>query len=128
MKPLLLPAVLLALAAPCLHAQTAKKTPVRFTCTCDDATGQTFATAFRDLLVTSPRFSGVSVVDRNTYQIRAVTVDASTENNGAVTAIAVVYLLGETYLHLSVEMCGRNRASSCASDILASFDQTINGQ
>ena len=59
--------LLLALAvAQVLHAQTNPPAPprirVRFTCTCDNSLSRMYATRFRDLLATNPRY--VEIAER----------------------------------------------------------------
>lgn len=110
------------------------KIGIRFVCECDDMTGQTFATAFRDLLATSPRYYETSAVsgiypdgkERTNLQVKVVSVDITQDNSESSSAIAAVFLIGDTvYLTQIVARFGRHHASEEASVMLSSLDNII---
>lgn len=123
-----------------LYAQQSiseKRTPVVFSCSCDDGVGSLYASAFRDALATSPRYqegyaSSVKGPDgkiayRN-WKVVVVSIDpnSSETSSGASSALSVVYLLGDDiYMNSSVQICGRDRVKSCATRTLATLDDLI---
>jgi hypothetical protein len=117
------------------NAVSANKIAIKFSCTCTDTTGALFATAFRDLLVTSPRYTETFVSanklpngkESPNWQIKVVSLDPSPDNSGSSTALSEVFLLGETYyLNQMVQICGRGRTKECASTLLSNFDSYLN--
>lgn len=118
------------------HAQK-KLIPVVFECTCQDQVGELYATAFRDALAKSPRYTETSAAvtkDNNgkpqeyNWQIRVVSVDPAYAV-GRQTAISVVILLGDSfYMTHSIQTCPEAQVAGCAADTLARFDEVVNGQ
>jgi len=128
----ILTALLLTASVPAL-AQT-KKTAVYFHCTCDDTSGAALASAIRDDLAISPRYEEVSASKTVTYQLRMVTMDGGQLNEGYSTVYSAVVTFGpnsddqpDVYAGHAVGMCGRNRVSSCAGNIIAFLDGLIHG-
>ena len=132
----LLSLFLLGFALPALaQTQVPKRTAVKFLCTCSDTTGQAFATAFRDLLATSPRYSETFEVSEKlangkespNWQIEAVSLDPSSNYNGVNAVLSTVFLLGDRYyLTQTVQTCPRSRVAACAANTLATLDKYLN--
>jgi hypothetical protein len=109
--------------------------PVTFKCTCDDVVGSLYATAFRDLLATSPRFIQVNRAEEKDekgktttlhWNVSVVSVDEGENNSGDSSALSIVFLIGDDiYITQRIQTCGRNRATSCASATLAALDNSI---
>jgi hypothetical protein len=127
----LLAMFLLVAAVPSL-AQT-KKMPIVFTCSCDDMTGAALATAIRDQFASSPRYEETSDSKTVTYLLHIVTLDPDEPNKGYSTTYSAVITFGsrdssEVFMGHDVGTCGRNRVSTCASDLVAYVDNTIHGR
>ena len=123
----------------CLNApsfgQEPRKTKVFFECTCDDVVGAAWATNFRDLIASSPRYAEAPAPEfevakdaegkpLNAFNWHVNVV--SSPAGGDSAAISVVVLLGNSYFvtHL-VQACPRDKVASCATNALASLDGTI---
>lgn len=138
MKSLGLLCLLLAVTPLVAQDSYPNKRAVKFSCTCDDAVGQTYATAFRDLLALSPRYRETAdsaetgadgKVTLYNWQIKVVSLDPSTGNTGQTTVISAVFLLGDVfYFNSMVQSCPRAQAASCASSTLAALDQLVNSK
>ena len=121
----------------CLAQHASVKTDVNFDCTCDDSVGRLYATAFRDLIASSPRYSLASVAEvkgsdgktsKYNLNIKVVTLDDDASGNrrgsGISTVISVVLLVGDDpYLDNLVQTCGRDVVASCAASTLAYLDE-----
>jgi hypothetical protein len=128
----LLVCALLALQS---HAQDTGhrvRIPVKFECNCADEVGQLYATAFRDILASSPRFvsevgfdnSGGSSSGPPSMRVNVVSVDPF--NDGQVTAMSIAFILGSTtYLTHVVRWCPKDRANSCAASTFAELDDQV---
>jgi hypothetical protein len=106
------------------------KIPVFFQCTCDDLVGSRIATALRDLIATSPRYSksdsefaGKGANLFPIWSVRMVTRDS--EENGTRSIMAVAVTRGLFFQTLSVQSCGSLRVKECAEGILADLDRQI---
>jgi hypothetical protein len=114
-------------------AQQQHRTPVYFGCTCDDTVGSLYATQFRDLLASSPRYRSVSstkqgkLADGEYYwQVSVVTIDPENGDPGHHTAIGVVILIGNAYFVTQyTQFCSRERAADCAANTLADLDKEV---
>jgi hypothetical protein len=128
--------VLFALSSPC-SSQT-EKTPIYIDCACDDQVGQLYATALRDAVATSPRFTEASVKEvkspdgkTSVYNLvlAIVTLDVETPPGGHSTAISAVLLMGNNFLFAQwVQACGRNVVQSCAEATLANLDRHLHSK
>jgi hypothetical protein len=128
------------IAAATVHSQNPapeppKKIAVEFTCQCEDEAAASFATAFRDLLASSPRYFETYEPSKDPktgkenyhFHIKAVSIDPATPPDGISTSISVVFLIGDTYyVGQVVQICGRDRSQGCAAAVLAQFDREIN--
>jgi hypothetical protein len=129
----------LAVLLSCLNAsspgQEQRKTKVFFECTCDDVVGATWATNFRDLIASSPRYTEAQAPEfevmkdgdgmpLNAYNWHVNVVSSPAGKD--LAAISVVVLLGYSYFvtHLA-QACPRDKVASCAANALASLDGTI---
>lgn len=134
MKVLAFVVLLSCLNVPSL-SQEPRKTKVFFECTCDDVVGATWATDFRDLIASSPRYVEAQAPEFeimkdaegkpiNGYNWHVNVVSSAAGRDSA--AISVVVLLGYSYFvtHL-VQACPRDKVASCATNALASLDGTI---
>ena len=119
-----------------LSALAQAKMNVFFTCQCDDPVGSEFATAFRDLLATSPRFQEVSnpeTKDENgkvkslAITVKVVSVDDKSPGStgGVATALSTVVLIRDVYFNQQVQTCGRNVVKECAAATLAFVDKLM---
>ena len=115
--------------------QEPRKTKVFFECTCDDVVGATWATSFRDLIASSPRYTEAQAPEfevakdadgkpLNAYNWHVNVVSSPAGRDSA--ALSIVVLLGQSYFvtHL-VQACPRDKVASCAANALASLDGTI---
>jgi hypothetical protein len=104
------------------------KTAISFTCTCNDATGTLFATAFRDLLATSPRYSEETKETKDVYAFRlmVVSLDPTVAKDGYQSVLAVVFVMGSVYISEQVQTCGMASTKTCAERTLAFVDQNLN--
>lgn len=124
--------VLLVLLCGTVGAQSAPKIRIMFTCECSDPTGALYATAFRDLLASSPRFRQVFATEEKgtdgklqsyNWQVRVVSLDPSPNDDGQRTVLSSVLLGGGSYFFTQqVQICGRARASECAQATLSFID------
>lgn len=112
--------------------QAAKRIPVRFICSCSDPVGHLYATAFRDLLATSPRFVLETGFDKNggsppappSILVSVVSLDPS--HDGSAAALSEAYFVGvATFLSHTVSWCPRDRVAHCAESTLASVDDQV---
>jgi hypothetical protein len=82
------------------HGQSTATTPkaaIYFTCTCEETVGSRLATAFRDLLATSPRFSESPTLKSSIYYVHVVSMDPTEGNPGRNTIYSVVLTVGSNY-------------------------------
>jgi hypothetical protein len=134
MKVLALVLLLFCLAKSCF-GQEPRKTKVFFECTCDDVVGALWATSFRDLIASSPRYAEAEApefevmkdadgkpINAYNWHVNVVTSPAGRDS----AAVSVVVLLGDSYFvtHL-VQTCPHDKVGSCAANALASLDGTI---
>lgn len=139
MKTAVCTALLLLCACTPLFSQTSQtkpKTRLVFNCQCTDPVGQLVASAFRDLLATSPRYVEANQAEEKdtngkttTYNWKLVVVseDPTNDNSGQSTAMSAVLLLGDSYyMTQSVQSCGMSRASFCAQQMLSVVDNFLN--
>lgn len=128
---------LCALALCCLGIPAAAQTKkaIKFTCNCTDPVGAAFATAFRDLLAVSPRYTEIAAAtekgpdgnDIYHFQVAAVTIDPSVGALGDSTVISVVFLVGDNYYFDNVvQTCNRAKIADCAANTIAIFDKDLN--
>ncbi len=135
MPPLCIRTVLsiLAFFATCsLHAQAPQKLPVKFTCTCSDPVGARYATALRDLIAASPRYTASSdyVVGKGDdevwhWGIRVVSLDPTVGKLGDSTVLSVTLTFGNLYVDAVVQSCLADSPKHCAEDTLSSLDGDI---
>ena len=124
--------ILAALATRSLHAQAPSKIPVKFTCTCSDPVGARYATALRDLVAASPRYSASSdyVVGKGEdevwhWGIRVVSLDPTVGKLGESTVLSVTLTFGNLYIDAVVQSCLADSPKHCAEDTLSSLDGDI---
>jgi hypothetical protein len=108
---------------------------VFFSCSCDDPVGRLYATAFRDILASSPRFIETTQdeekgadgkISQFNWSIRAVSVDPTDNDSGYSTAISVAFVLGNTYyITNTIQTCGRTHAQDAARGTLSFLDANI---
>jgi hypothetical protein len=109
------------------------RTKIHFECQCNDDAAAHFASAFRDIIATSRRYvmadaSSESVpgqkYPRFNWQLKILSLDTTSDDSGAATALPAVILLGETlYVTQSTQFCGRDKAAECAQTALATLDK-----
>lgn len=118
-------------------AQSKPKTPIAFTCQCGDAVASEFATSFRDLLASSPRYREASEAVEKAgpdgkgahywIHLQAVSVDPDSTNAGRRTAISEVLLIGDDYyLTQEVQTCPAHEVGDCAKRSLSWIDDYLN--
>ncbi len=121
--------------APKAGAQEPKRIKVVFECQCDDDVGRLYATAFRDLLASSPRFveatnsaevdSNGAIIDFN-WKVVVVSIDPSDNKRGDRTAMSVVFLRGNsTFVTSLVQTAGRLRVEDAARSALSHLDSEV---
>lgn len=128
-------AVLLCSSAFC---QQPPKIPVVFHCTCTDAVGALYATSFRDLLASSPRYRSTEDAETTVkladgqevhpmaWQVNVVSVDPTSSELGHASAISFVILIGYSfYVSHTVRWCPLQQVNTCAATSLADLDNTI---
>lgn len=115
------------------HAQaTDSKTPLVFECQCSDAVGEQYATAFRDLVASSPRYrltsqatvrdAGGKVLSVN-WHVIAVSLDPSLDHDGRSSVISLVLLIGDDiYVSQDAIWCPARTINEGASRALAFID------
>ena len=108
------------------------KQPVYFSCSCSDRVGQLYATAFRDLLATTPRYKAIDAAISGTGKdakynlaLRVVSMDPD-GSDSTRTVLAVTITLGPIYLNTLIQRCGKDVIEGCAKDTLASLDEEAN--
>lgn len=130
---------LLVCFAGTIVAQQPKKTPVYFGCTCADPVGALYATAFRDLLASSPRYIEASEAqpvngrDRTgspiytyNWHVSVVSEDPSIGDTGNSAALSIVILVGDSYFNTQyVQSCPRAKVAQCAADTFSELDAAI---
>jgi hypothetical protein len=127
MKNLVVTAMLL-FASPLLAQQnTPKNFRIIFTCTCGDATGRAFASAFRERIAATPRYTEVadtSANQDNALKLRVVSLDLSSSRvSGSV--MSTVLTMGDTYVDNWIQTCNPSIANSCVSTMFSSIDKEI---
>jgi hypothetical protein len=115
--------------------QPTQRTKIFFECTCNDPVGALYATAFRDLLATSPRYAEASeAVEKDNsgkvaslnWHFVVVSIDPSSANDGRSTVLSEVFLIGkDIYLFNRVQSFGRSSVQDAAKSTLASLDKEI---
>jgi hypothetical protein len=127
-------ALALLLAAPSAFCQQQQRIPVYFSCTCSDPVGSLYATAFRDLLATSPRYiEGGSPEtispDGNKvhrWHLSVVSEDPSVGQTGEGAAISVVFLIGkDLFVTNYVQACHKDLVPQCAAKTMAFLDKEV---
>lgn len=130
--------VLLLCLSPYAFGQNqTSKTPIHFICSCDDSIGARYATAFRDLIASSPRYieankaeeygpDGKTIAKYN-WVIDVVSIDTDAPvATGNESALAVVIKVGNTFYWTHwIQICGSAKAAYCASTTLADFDAEV---
>ena len=130
-------AVLLCAFCPAYAQKTTlPRTQVVFSCQCDDAVGQLYATDLRDLLATSPRYvqtdnavvtDSAGKVLHYRWHLQVLSMDPSESNSGQDSVISVAILLGNTiFMTQDVQWCPIGQAEGCARSTLAGFDSYVN--
>lgn len=122
----------------CASGQQPIRVPVVFRCTCADTVGALYATAFRDLLASSPRYRETQeaetpvkladggAINSMAWQVSVVSLDPTTSDMGHAAAISFVVLIGDSfYVSHTVRWCPRQQVNSCASASFADLDGTI---
>lgn len=115
--------------------QSKKKTEMKFDCTCEDPVGSRFATAFRDLIAASPRYTQTTLSEepvkigekgtRSNWVVSIISLDPNS-GSGAQTAMSVVMTVGDTIFWTHwVQTCGANRVNECASSVFSDVDKEI---
>jgi hypothetical protein len=107
--------------------------PVAFACQCSDPVGALYATAFRDLLASSPRFveypNEMEILNGKVHvnwDISVISVDPSVHSVGNSTALSVVLLVGGTaFITQLAQSCPRAEVKNCAADTLSLLDPQI---
>ena len=130
MKVLALVALFFCLNASCF-GQEPRKTKVYFDCTCDDVVGATWATSFRDLIASSPRYAEAPSPEYEVTKARTANRSMPTTGTSMLSPLplaetrrlfSIVVLLGYSYFvtHL-VQACPHDKVGSCAANALASL-------
>ncbi|MCU1252169.1 MAG: hypothetical protein JWQ49_5198 [Edaphobacter sp.] len=109
----------------------AKKIPIYLTCTCDDPVSQQVASALRDKLTNSPRYTETKdSVGETTRHLRVLSLDPERggpyDNHGRTVLSSVVTIGPNSYITNWVEICGSLRIDSCASGLISSIDELLN--
>jgi hypothetical protein len=108
------------------NSSSPKKIAIFFSCDCDDAVGALMATAFRDMLATSPRFTEAAGVENSAYNLSVVSLDPQRGNPGHLSAFSAVLLIGTSFMVThSVRTCPQAEANSCAANLLSFVDKNI---
>ena len=122
--------LMMSVAVAFSDAQT-KKTKVHFVCACSDVVGSKYATAFRDLLATSPRYEATSDFVQGKGSdavwfggVRVVSVDPSVNNSGERTVLAVTFTFGPAYVDTYVQTCSTD-PKECAQSTFAAMDKAF---
>jgi hypothetical protein len=115
--------------------QESAKTRVVFDCQCEDAVGHLYATAFRDVLATSPRYTQTALAESKkadgsalySWHLQAISLDPEDgADAGHSTVLSLVILVGnDTFISHLVQTCGINVVTKCASQTLAYVDDAI---
>jgi hypothetical protein len=120
--------LLVACSVAC-HGQSTNATPkvaIYFDCQCDDPIASQIATAFRDLLATSPRYSESPTVKSSVYHLEVVSMDPSHGLVGHSTVYSVVLKIGQSfYLTQSVRQCSEEVVNGCVARLLSFVDKSI---
>ncbi len=138
--PLRMLALLLILSPVLAVAQQTHRTPIVFTCQCDDPVSDAFATAFRDQLATSPRYiQGYKAEEKDahgkvTSMLWKVSVIGAADGShqlGASTVVdsmaaSVVLTIGDdVFMTHEVMQCGREKTRECAASLLTFVDKAV---
>lgn len=121
--------LVLCLLISCAFGQTAPKKGVKFVCTCNDSVGARYATAVRDLIAASPRYTSADDFIENPgpssiphMGIRVVSLDPQVGSPGNGAALAVVITWGTFYLTSSLQICTSENVRTCAENTIALLD------
>lgn len=135
--------ILLCILCPTLHSQTSSPgtpvhIPIYFECQCDDDSAARFASAFRDIIATSPRYTMAGAAQEQLpgekyqtphWHLKVLSLDTTQDNSGAGTALSEVLLIGDNlYITQSIQLCGRNKAVECAQSAFAMLDKHVHDQ
>ena len=114
------------------------KTPVVFDCDCTDSVGSQYATAVRDLLAASPRYTLAFTAEEKgkdgkpttfRWHIKGLSLDPSSNNNGQDSVISVVLLVGDgIYMTQQVQWCPQSKIQSCAAGTVSFMDGYVNSK
>ena len=125
---------ILFVGAPCLAR--AERIKVRFSCSCEDQVGARYATALRDLLASSPRYTETPYASEPKgpdskekiyhWEIQVVSIDVDDPALGHQSALSVVFMVDDVLLSHHIQTCGASVVSQCAATTLASLDKLLN--
>lgn len=120
------------------QTQTPAKIPIYFDCECADPVGAQYATSFRDLLASSPRYSLASEAVENDstgkpihyhFSIQVVSLDPTANKLGRESVLSVVLLVGtSTYLTQAAQWCPVAEVNTCSARTLSFLDGFINSK
>jgi hypothetical protein len=105
-----------------LNAQTSTRMRVVLDCTCQQGLGESFATALRDELATSPRYVEIPDNEKNRgfWHIRVVT----TKDPDSIS-VAYAFTIDDTFFTMGVSVCGKQRMSDCVQGVFTHFDAIV---
>lgn len=124
-----------------LHGQTVDgKTKLVFSCTCTDTVGIQLASAIRDSIARSPRYTLSDTADirvtaditAHAYKLSIVSMDPQSDNPSLAnlsTVLSAVVLIGSSrYVGNFVDICGRQAVDLCAEQVISMTDSAIHPQ
>jgi hypothetical protein len=121
---LLLPQICVSL----LGQDSAGKTQLFVSCSCDDQLGAKYATALRDIVAKSPRYEETRNEgdDKSGYpfKISLVSIDTST-SPGEQIAISEVTSFNSILFDQNVQVCSAQSVFNCAQTTFSQVDKSI---
>lgn len=108
------------------------KTAIYIDCTCEDMVGALYATALRDAIARSPRYSLASSPSEGSgknlkynWTLSIVSINDTAGSTGISTAISTVLNIGDIMFGQHIQSCGIDMVTSCAATTLASADNDL---
>jgi hypothetical protein len=125
-------AAVILISATCALGQTTPKTKIYVSCTCDDPIGAQYATALRDAIARSPRYTlasasveGAGKDKTYNWTLSIVSIDDTPATPGTSTAISVVLQIGIIITSQRIQVCGYSAVDRCAAAAMANLDSDL---
>lgn len=122
-------AIVLCLLSSCALGQNNSRIPIYVQCDCSSTLAMTYATALRDAVANSPRYSlstesikASNGGSNNQWILRIVAIPEGSQD---IIAISVAFTFGDVFISNMVQTCGSEKVAECAKSTLSSADDDI---